>query len=624
MCGIGAILRTDGEPIPDEWLDAIDDRIAHRGPDGQGRFRDQARPEGRETVHVGLVHRRLSVIDHRGGAQPMVSKRGRTKSEGLLAVVFNGCIYNHRQLRRELEARGHRFTSDHSDTEVLLHGHREWGSALQEHLEGMYAFALWDHNAASLTLGRDWFGEKPLYHRLQGSEERGLGMVVAASDAAAVGAIPGGALVEPEGVERFVSRFLQLGRAWRGRTLSPAGVEVANVDPSGHERLIADEPGPKLDDDGFEHLIEQAVTRRLEADATLGCFLSGGVDSSLIAWYARQHKPDLQTFSVRMPDERYDESEHARFMALHLGTDHSTLDVDPNPAEDLLKLIRILGQPFGDSSILPTYWISRAARQHVKVALSGDGGDEMFIGYERYLAARMLEKRWRLLRNIPRWLLRRTHPRGVIHKIGRLGQMARDFPTFGVLSTESIFTRKQIEALLGGPMPNDPEQPCPPLAQGADQDGLAELRWADLTGYLPDDLLCKVDTASMAVALEVRCPYLDRDLARGAIAAPLGQLIPGGQRKGLLRRIARRHLPASEVDRPKQGFAIPIGQWFRTNYGGLRTLLLDHLHSTEPFGPIHLDRRAVRTLIDQHMSGSLDHGHRLFALLTLSMWARGT
>ena len=230
MCGIGAILRTDGRPIPDSWLGAIDARIAYRGPDGKGRFRD-----------------RVEVIDHAGGGQPMVSKRGRTEREGLVAVVFNGCIYNHGELRRELESLGRRFTTDHSDTEVLLHGHREWGPQLQDHLEGMYAYAVWERNAATLTLGRDWFGEKPLYHRIDSVDGR-KHLVVAASDAEAVGAVPSGEVVEEPGLVRFVARYLQFGRSWRGRTVTSSAVEVANVDPSGHERFSADVSEQRLDD----------------------------------------------------------------------------------------------------------------------------------------------------------------------------------------------------------------------------------------------------------------------------------------------------------------------------------------------------------------------------------------
>ena len=568
-------------------------------------------------VEVALVHRRLSIIDHDDGVQPMVSPCGRGPDEGLLAVVFNGCIYNHRALRAQLQSRGHRFATDHSDTEVLLHGHREWGDSLQQHLEGMYAFALWDRGAASLTLARDWFGEKPLYYRCQGESGR-VERLAAASVSGAVASIPPASAANDATLRQWVRTYLQLGYAGgSGPTLGGPGVAVEAVRPSGPfgdgARI---EAGESIEPRQIEDLIEQAVARRLEADVPLGCFLSGGVDSSLIAYFARKHKQDLRTFCVRMPDPRYDESEQARQVAEHLGTDHVTLDAASSPTNDLVKLIGLLGQPFGDSSILPTYWVSKAASAHVKVALSGDGGDELFVGYERYLAARLLARHWRLLRRIPSAFLR-LHPKSRLHKLGRLGGMARDYPTHGLLAAESIFTASQIDALLG----DGPVTETPPEVGG---DALAALRRADLGGYLPGDLLRKVDTASMAVALEVRAPYLDRDLASALLAAPVKNLIPGGKRKGLLRRIARRHLPAEIVDRPKMGFAVPIGQWFRADVAGMRSLLLDHLHSVEPFGPVGLERRVIRRLIDEHMAAKRDHGHRLFTLLTLSIWARSS
>ena len=653
MCGIGGILRTDGEPIPEEWLDAIDARIAYRGPDGQGRFRDRVEidtPDGKRIVEIAFVHRRLSIIDHEDGAQPMVSQRGRNENEGLVAVVFNGCIYNHRELRQELEEKGHSFETDHSDTEVLIHGWREWKQKLIDHLEGMYAFAIWDREAASLYLARDWFGEKPLY--LAESPDWSAPPVVGfASEPRAFLGCETGYRSDFRRVSFcLVEEYLRSGysdgnddETWCvGETYPGYAFTIGARDKEHQSRPKFSAISQASDEQHIEELIETATKRRLEADVPLGCFLSGGLDSSLIAHFAMQYKPDLQTFSVRMPDQRYDESAQAETVARHLGTKHTTLEVSMNPAQDLLDLIETMGQPFGDSSILPTYWVSKAAREHVKVALSGDGGDEMFVGYDRYMAARTLARHHRWLRFLPSTPMRRSHPKSPMHKLGRLVEMAHDFPTLGITVMESVFTQRSLAQLLRLPSTSGrgaegegetrtghryKHDPHPgegawysPDAYGGD--ALMALRMFDIDSYLPGDLLRKVDTASMACALEVRCPFLDRDLARAVLAMPIEQLIPGGKRKGLLRRIARKYLPARIVDRPKMGFAIPIGEWFRSDYGGMKALLLDHLQSTDPFGPIDLSRKAVQRFIDEHMSGKRDHSQRLFTLLTLSIWAK--
>lgn len=632
MCGIGGILRTDGQPIPEEWLDAIDARIAYRGPDGAGRFRDRVEfmdwRGNQRVVEVAFVHRRLSIIDHKDGKQPMVSERGRNESEGLVAVVFNGCIYNHRELRKELEAKGHRFVTDHSDTEVLIHGWRQWGAELSTHLEGMYAYAIWDRSNVALALSRDLFGEKPLFTRMNEQPGDFTHRVVAfCSDAMILAETPNRDQGSGDlALSDWTAQFLQTGapNTWP----IPDGTVMA-VQPDDTETwdpLLFDEHfGFQLDatesvsDADLMPLLDRAVIRRLEADVPLGCFLSGGVDSSLIAHFAKKHKPDLMTFTVRMPDARYDESPYAEQVARHLGTDHRSLDVAMNPADDLVYLIRTLGQPFGDSSILPTYWVSKAARQHVKVALAGDGGDELFIGYERHVAARRLQRHWRWLKSLPDGALQRTHSKSRFNKAGRLIEMARDYPILGIAAMESVFRVHEIEELTGLPVCAEPVE--------SGGDALLALRDFDLLNYLPNDLLRKTDTASMACGLEVRCPFLDRDLAAAVLAMPVDELIPGGERKGLLRRIARKYLPKECVDRPKMGFAIPIGEWFRSDDlphkgSGMKTLLLDHLNSAEPFGPIQLNRKTVQRFIDEHLSGKRDHGQRLFTLLTLSIWAR--
>ncbi|NNM26556.1 MAG: hypothetical protein HKO59_11340, partial [Phycisphaerales bacterium] len=504
---------------------------------------------------------------------------------------------------------------------VLVHGYRAWGDDLPERLEGMYAFAIWDRDAGSLLLARDRFGEKPLHYRVK---RNAAGDIVECVFATSRGVLAGPADDAASGeLAACTTRYLQLGYGW-GRDDPPGGSGTRRLPAGGRLRVDSGLRAGRLErlatsegETNIEDALDAAVASRLEADVPLGCFLSGGVDSSLVAHFARLHRPDLRTFSVRMPDPRFDESEHAERVARHLGTDHTTLDVAATPAADLPKLIEQLGQPFADSSILPTHWVSRAARDHVAVALSGDGGDELFLGYERYLATPHLARHWRLLRWLPAGLRRGAHPRSRRDKLGRLGGMARAFPMLDVLATESLFAPGLIAALMGDAFdPSDLVRPHPSEASP-----ITRLQREDLRRYLPEDLLVKVDTAAMSVALEVRCPFLDRALAGAALSLSPATLLAGG-RKGLLRRIARAHLPAAIVDRPKMGFAIPIGEWFRRNGGSMHTQLNDHLRSTEPFGPLPVAAAPVERLIDEHESGRRDHGQRLFALLTLSMWAR--
>jgi asparagine synthase (glutamine-hydrolysing) len=702
MCGIGGILRVSPpgeaapalarpaqESIPEAWLDVLDEAIRHRGPDGHGRFRDRALRADGSVVEVALVHRRLSILDHAGGAQPMVAgvarvsdavapdpsaptsapwpapmlfhgrpgdpvvyrsvvgEAGPRGSGGcapgdLVAVVFNGCIYNHRELRADLRAAGHEFVTDHSDTEVLVHGWREWGEDLPARLEGMFSFVVWDRATARLFAARDPAGEKPLYESdLDGlysfaSVPAALARLLSCG-AGVPGAARGG---RPAVSMRGLREWLRFGatcwspfdgidevegrvRAIYDRHDRGDGAMVNGMRRGWYDTWPRRGEG-RLDADRVEALLSEAVRSRLEADVPLGCFLSGGTDSSLIALMLRRYAGRARTFCVRMPDERFDESEIARRVAALLGADHTTLDCAARPAEDLVALIHQLGLPFGDSSLLPAHWVSRAARSVTTVALSGDGGDELFGGYERHVANRWL-RRWRLLlRALPPTAGRGAHPRSALAKAARLAGAARR----GYAELLAVFQADDLARLLPGPEPAPTlPGPCPD-----------PLRF-DFEWYLPFDLLRKTDTASMAVALEVRAPMLARPLVRAALAAPLDDLMPrgrGGGRKGLLRQVARRHLPAEIVDRPKMGFAIPIGEWFRTDYGGLRTLLYDRLTAREPFGPDSLginsaiDPGFVRRMLREHdQAGSRspwpwkgrDHSQRLYVLLVLSIWA---
>ncbi|MCK4873161.1 MAG: asparagine synthase (glutamine-hydrolyzing) [Phycisphaerales bacterium] len=614
MCGFSCIVRRDGQPIPDELLNRLGAVLAHRGPDGEGVLRDCIDGDG-GRVEIALIHRRLSVIDRQGGAQPM------TTADGRLTVVFNGCIYNHRALRRELQAAGHAFTSDHSDTEVLLHGHKQWGSGLPEHLEGMFAYILLDREDRTLKLARDRAGEKPIYVRDAGD------VMTIASERSAMPAAPDD---DDRSASRAVADYLRWGAVtflpWidGSTSLAPGTQRVINLDRreesdaqtywSAPTRRETDEPHSRTIEQHVETLLEQAVAARLEADVPIGCFLSGGIDSSLIAAMALRCKPDLATFCVKMNDARYDESHHAAAVAAHLHAQHTTLDVSMNPAEDLVHLVETMGEPFADSSILPTYWVSKAAREHVTVALSGDGGDELFLGYERHIAMQLLQRWSGILRRLPVSMFAGSHPKSRRRKLARLTTAARGRSWFEqYCSIVNLFDTRQLRAL--GVDAGDPETP-----QYDGQAGPEAAILHDFAFNLPLDLLRKVDAASMACGLEVRCPFLDSSLIDCAMSLPLSVLTPRMRRKDLLKRIARRHLPGEIVDRPKMGFTIPIGEWFRSDFGGMKTLLTDQLGSSDPFGSLPVDASAARRMMDEHLSGNADHSHRLFALLSLSIW----
>lgn len=615
MCGIAGIVRFDDAPIDRGRARAMMAMLKPRGPDDEGIL---------ELPRCTLAHTRLAVLDASGGAQPMTLTRD---GETTLAVVFNGEIYNHRTLRSELLRVGHDFRSDHSDTEVLLQGHSAWGTDLTCRLEGMFAYAVWDAAARSLTLSRDRFGEKPLFfwRSMDGRE-----LVFASTVAAVCAGLPRKA-------ERAINRealvdYLRFGYVV-GHSLV-AGIE--EVPPRTFMAIGADgqislevywAPAPRCSfhtphaASALTDAIEEAVAARLEADVPLGCLLSGGVDSSLVAAMAQRTlaklgtKP-LRTFTVRMPDDEYDESPYARRVAAHLGTRHTELipELGKGMLGDLDAILVQSGEPTGDSSILPTYWICRAMREHVTVALAGDGGDELFGGYDRYTAIRWLAKYRRWIARLPGSGCAGGSERSMRTRFGRLVAAAQQPTLFksyrqivGLFSDDAIASLG-IEATADpGPVTDWPHD-----AEGALD---AAMQW-DVSHYMPGDVLRKVDRASMAVGLEIRSPLLDTRVAELAMSLPVNALMPRGQRKGLLRQIAGPLLPRGITNRPKRGFALPIGKWMRTSLrDGVKERLLDG-----PLGNHGFRRASIEALWNDHLSANTDHTHRLFALLTLSIW----
>ncbi|MEO0512378.1 MAG: asparagine synthase (glutamine-hydrolyzing) [Planctomycetota bacterium] len=661
MCGIAGVLVVHNagdaapaplEAIPEAWLDALDDGIKHRGPDGEGRFRDRAVRGDGAVVDVAIVHRRLSIIDHSGGHQPMVHDGERLRPDltyargeppilasdacraaELVAVGFNGCLYNHRSLRTELERLGHRFETDHSDTEVLLHAWRRHGPAVCDHLDAMHASLFWSREQGRLAWSRDPAGEKPLY-----TSRPSPAVLLVSSGVAGmlgVGAVDGGTGRRPN---EHARAWLAMGRSFKlpveaeehppGAVWSAPETHAAEEQRSLRDRRSDERPAASRREQGAPRdaaivdALEHAVASRLEADAPLGLFLSGGLDSALIAAIARRHRPEIKAFTVRMPSARFDESHDAAATADALRVEHTLLDCDPaGAAADLVRLVEQLGLPFGDSSLLPTYWVCKAASDHVKVALAGDGADELFGGYRRHTIAPALNRWHSLLGLIPDRLLDRRTPGSRPAYLARLATAARHG---GYPELTAVFQTPELAELLGpSTTPTGFQYTDDPLTH-------------DFDHYLPSDLLRKTDTASMAVPIEVRAPFLSKSLVEAAMRTPLGVLMPWGRRKGLLKELARRHLPEHVIDRPKRGFAIPIGEWFRTDFGGLRGLLHDHLRSADPFpgladAGVLIDRAVVERLLLEHDRAGewslspwrgRDHSQRLYALLVLSIWAK--
>ena len=567
----------------------LDASIAQRGPDAAGRFHDHA-----QGVEILMLHQRLSVIDHVGGSQPMVSYVGESPE---LAMVFNGCIYNNRKLRDELIGLGATFTSDHSDTETLFQAYQQWGGDCTDHLDGMYAVVIWDRRTCQLSLFRDPYGQKPLYILDLG--EAGDGCIFCSNPA------PLQTIATELGLTNIstsaLQRYLQLGYLTSSDTL------IEPVKCVGQSTPLFQPTSETI-----EGAINGSVIDHLESDVPLGCFLSGGVDSSLIAAFAQQELGNLRTYCVKMDDPAYDESSYASAVAEHLGTTHETLRVAMNPAEDLYTLVQQLGQPFADSSILPTYWISLAARKEVTVALSGDGGDELFLGYNRYLAINTIARWHTVLARIP-WG-GGSKPHTMKAKLGRMANASRDWSLCDVASIESIFSRNEIEQLTGEPF----GEAVVPVDIGTP---VQRLQQFDIEHYLAGDLLRKVDSASMAVALEVRSPLLSMRIRNAVAPLTTRQLMSGG-RKGVLRSIARKYLPNHIVDRPKMGFAVPLKSWLQSEQSSLGQLASDVLLSADPFAGLSIKKEVVTTMLQEHRSGQRNHEHKLFALLTLALWNR--
>jgi asparagine synthase (glutamine-hydrolysing) len=613
MCGIAGILSLDGKVTRADEVEAMCAALLHRGPDEAGFHVEP---------HVALGMRRLRIIDLETGHQPVRNE------DGSVRVVLNGEIYNFAALRSELEARGHRFYTS-SDTEVIVHLYEDLGPRCVERLRGMFAFALWDARARELLVARDRLGKKPLYYAQL------AGRLVFASELKALLQLPE---LEPRLNWRAVTRLFTF--------LSTPAAEsilegVYKLEP-GHLMRASAERGVRIERywscefapdrgrseeyfvEGIRERLDESVKLRLTSDVPIGAFLSGGIDSSaVVASMARQSTSRVRTFSIGFADPGFDELPYARMVANQFGTEHHELVLEPDAVAVVQDLAWYLDEPFGDSSAIPTYLVSKLAAEHVTVLLSGDGGDEIFAGYERY-AVEERERRFRLIPAPAKALLRRLAERMPDGMRGRrfLRHVALPDPEryldgstlFGLDDRSRLFTPAALEQMAGyDPWRDAAEALCRP-----GEDWLTALQRFDLNAYLPLDILTKVDRMSMAHSIEARAPLLDHELVEFAATIPPELKLRRGATKHIFKRAMRGILPDAIIDRPKHGFAVPLARWFRGELGGfVRDLLLSRTAAERGI----VEPAAVERLIASHEAGR-DLDLHLWTLISFELWCR--
>ena len=624
MCGIAGMIGRPGETVTPEQVRRMTETIVHRGPDDEGIH---------ARGNVGLGMRRLSIIDLAGGRQPIYNE------DGTVAVVFNGEIYNFLELRKELEGRQHKFRT-HSDTEVIVHLYEEMGADCVTKLRGMFAIALYDAKRDSLLLARDRLGKKPLYYAHR------EGRVFFGSEIKALLAVaPELAEVDPEGVLQFFyfgyipdphSAFRDIRKLPPGHLAEYRDGEVKvrqywDVPAYGGNDPASDEGGS--DEDclkEMEHRLAEAVRMRLISDVPLGALLSGGVDSSIVvALMARESSVPVKTFSIGFQRADFNEAEYARLVAERFGTDHHELIVDPDITDLLDRLTGMMEEPFGDSSIIPTYCVSELARQHVTVALSGDGGDEIFGGYDRYIV-NLRRQRFEV---IPSWVgqayREHVYPRLPSDIKGRkfawnITLPARDRYLDGLSFLPALHRERNLfsdEFLAHARTLGDPLRQFKAYYDNAPADDqLSRLMYLDTKTYLSGDILTKVDRMSMANSLEIRCPILDHVFVEWVSSLPVKYKFRDGTRKFLFKKLAERlGIPSQLLHRRKQGFSLPLAHWMRNE---LKDGFLQMLLEPRTMQRGYFRAESVRELLDEHLRGRRDHLGVLWMMLVFELWHR--
>ncbi len=631
MCGITGAIWTDPDlAVPPPVMQRMTEVLRHRGPDDQGVFFSDCRwqPPRESSPGVALGFRRLAIIDVAGGHQPL------SNEDGSIWVVFNGEIYNFQELRPQLEKAGHHFRT-RSDTETLVHLYEDEGLDAFAHLNGMFALAIWDSRQRRLVLARDRLGKKPLVYHQQ------PGRLAFASELKSLLEIPGMARdLDPVALDEYLTyQYIP-----HPRTIFRDFRKL----PPGHLAVYAEERldirpywQPDLNhqrdwtrDEAVRELrttLASAVRLRLRSDVPLGAFLSGGVDSSLIAAVAQQQMDQpLKTFSIGFPVREYDETDYARLVARHLGTEHHEFQVTPAGVEILPELVWHYDEPFADSSAIPTWYVSQLTRQHVTVALSGDGGDELFVGYPRYQAVAMaavLDRIWplravfghRCWQAVPS----SSRQKSVVRRFKRFCEVLATAPSPRYLDWIGIIPRAQRARLYTSAFQDQVATSEPlffleqALARCAQRDPVTAFSLADLITYLPCDLMTKVDIASMAHALECRQPFLDYRVVEFAASLPIHLKYRRGKGKRLLRDAFGHLLHEAIWNRSKMGFGVPLEHWFR---GELKERTRDVLLGTQASQRGLFRPEVVRQMLDQHQSGRQNHGYSLWSLLILESW----
>jgi asparagine synthase (glutamine-hydrolysing) len=620
MCGISGIYRfSGGRPIATEDIRRMCQVLEHRGPDDEGIY-----------IHgtAGIGMRRLSIIDLPTGHQPMANE------DESVWVVFNGEIYNHRELRSVLEARGHRFRTQ-SDTEAIVHAYEEFGERCVEHMNGMFAFAVLDQTRQSLFLARDRLGIKPLYYfvdaqrLLFGSEIKAIlshDDVPRELDCVALDSFLTFEYVPaPQSIFKAIKKL----PAGHTMTVSPQGVTVARY---WDVVQTASDEGEKTACDQLHTTLKSAVQYRLLSDVPLGALLSGGIDSStIVGLMAEQLATPVETFSIGFEEDTYNELDFARQTSRHFQTHHHEQIIRPDAVELTEKVIRHCDEPLGDFSVFPTYLVSVFARKHVTVALSGDGGDELFAGYDHYKAQKLDGYyRWlpRAVRaHVIEYLLERMPPtaqkKGLINKAKRFIEGAALPSDLAHTRWMTFLTAADKSQLYSPELHRELKEVDAHasirryLSRSGIDDPLGEQLLLDLKTYLVDDILVKVDRMSMATALEVRVPFLDYRVVELAASIPSRLKLKGWTSKYLLKKAMAPLLPPAILRKKKEGFSIPIKNWLRNE---LKPLLLDSLSTDRVRCRGYFDAAYIERLVSEHLAGTQNHSHKLWPLVVFEIW----